>query len=64
LVYHTFSASNELDPQFFIDTADMMFDLALKIKSKIGNKIEFVNISGGVGIPYRPHEEVVDLQKV
>jgi diaminopimelate decarboxylase len=61
---HTFSASNELDPQFFIDTADMMFDLALKIRSKIGIKIEFVNISGGVGIPYRPHEEVVDLQKV
>ena len=61
---HTFSASNELNPQFFIDTADMMFDLALKIKSKIGIKIEFVNISGGVGIPYRPHEEVVDLQKV
>ena len=61
---HTFIASNELDPQFFIDTADMMFDLALKLKSKKGIKIEFVNISGGVGIPYRPHEEAVDLQKV
>ena len=61
---HTFSASNELDPQFFIDTADMMFDLALKLKSKSGIKIEFVNISGGVGIPYRPNEDAVDLQKV
>jgi diaminopimelate decarboxylase len=61
---HTFIASNELNPQYFIDTADMMFDLALEVKDKVGIRIEFVNISGGVGIPYKPDEKPVDLEYV
>jgi diaminopimelate decarboxylase len=61
---HTFIASNELNPQYFVDTADMMFDLALEVKSKVRIKVEFVNISGGVGIPYKPDEKAVDLQYV
>jgi len=61
---HTFIASNELNPNYFIDTAEMMFLLAVEIKEKTGICIEFVNISGGIGIPYRPEEKAVDLEYV
>ena len=61
---HTFIASNELDPNYFVDTADMLFDLALDIKEKLGIRLRFVNISGGIGIPYEPEQEKVDLAYV
>jgi diaminopimelate decarboxylase len=61
---HTFIASNELNPQYFADTAGMMFELAVEVKQRLGLRIEFVNISGGIGIPYKPEDKAVDLQLV
>jgi len=61
---HTFIASNELSPKYFIDTAKMLFDLALEAKSKLGIRVEFVNISGGIGIPQKPEEKPVDLKYI
>ncbi|MFC1953294.1 diaminopimelate decarboxylase family protein [Chloroflexota bacterium] len=61
---HTFIASNELDPQYFIDTSRMMFELAVEINNRLVLRIEFVNISGGIGIPYKPEEKPVDLKTV
>ena len=61
---HTFIASNELNPQYFIDTAEMMFEMAVEIKEKLDIKLEFLNIGGGIGIPYRPEEKAVDLKQV
>jgi len=61
---HTFIASNELNPDYFVDTADMLFDLALEIKDKLRIRIGFVNISGGIGIPYKPDEKKVNLAYV
>jgi diaminopimelate decarboxylase len=61
---HTFIASNELNPDYFINTADMLFDLALEIRDKVGIRVEFVNMSGGVGIPYKPEQKKVDLAYV
>jgi diaminopimelate decarboxylase len=61
---HTFIASNELNSQYFIDTAQMMFELVLEIRSRLGIKVEFVNISGGIGIPYKPEEAAVSLDDV
>lgn len=61
---HTFIASNELNPQYFIDTAEMMYAFAVEIKEKLGIRLEFVNIGGGIGIPYKPDEKVVDLEYV
>ena len=58
---HTFIASNELNPDYFVNTADMLFDLALEIMEELGIRLEFVNISGGIGIPYKPDEKKVDL---
>lgn len=61
---HTFIASNELNPQYFVDTAKMMFELAVEVKNRLALRVEFVNISGGIGIPYRPEEKPVDLRFV
>ena len=59
---HTMVVSNELNPDYYIETAHMMFDLALELKDKIGIRLEFVNFGGGIGIPYRPEEEPVNLE--
>jgi diaminopimelate decarboxylase len=61
---HTFIASNELNPQYFVDTARMMFELAVEAKQRTGLRMDFVNISGGIGIPYKPDQNPVDLQYV
>ncbi len=61
---HTFIASNELDPDYFVNTADMLFDLAIEIKMKLGINLKFVNISGGIGIPQKEQEKKVDLEYV
>ena len=61
---HTMVISNELNPDCFIGTANMMFDLILELKEKVGIDMEFVNFGGGIGIPYKPEEEAVDLEYV
>ncbi len=61
---HTFIASNELSPDYFIETAIMLFELAVELKKQLDIKLEFVNLGGGIGIPYKPGEEPVDLTYV
>lgn len=61
---HTMIISNELNPDFFIETAQMMFDLAIELKEELGIRLEFVNFGGGIGIPYRPEQEPVDLEYI
>lgn len=61
---HTMVASNELDPNYIIDTAKMLFELAAAISSELGIDFEFVNIGGGIGIPYRPDQAAMDLEVV
>ena len=61
---HTMVASNELDGSFFVETARMLFDLAIRIHQELDVRIEFVNLGGGIGIPYRPEDKAVDLQAV
>ena len=58
---HTMVASNELDSNAFVETANMLFDLALEINKKLGIKLEFVNLGGGIGIPYKPEQNPVNL---
>lgn len=61
---HAMIASNELNPQYFIDTAVMLFDLVLEISKAVGVKFEFVNLGGGFGIPYKPDDTPVDIELV
>ncbi|MFY8058858.1 MAG: diaminopimelate decarboxylase family protein [Planctomycetaceae bacterium] len=61
---HTMVASNELNGEFFVETARMLFDLALRLHAELGIRIEFVNLGGGIGIPYRPEQRPVNLAQV
>jgi len=61
---HTMVISNELNPESFIATADMMFDLILELHREVGIDMEFVNFGGGIGIPYKPEQQPVDLSYV
>ena len=61
---HTMVASNELNPQYFIDTAILLFDLIAELNAELGITFEFVNLGGGIGIPYRPEQEGVNLEIV
>ncbi len=61
---HTMVASNELNGDYFIETADIMFNLMAKIKQEVGITFEFVNLGGGIGIPYKPEQNPVDIEYV
>ena len=61
---HTMLVSNELDPKYHIETARMLFELVVEVHRKLGIRIEFVNLGGGYGTPYRPDEEPIDVEYV
>ena len=61
---HTMVISNELSPDSFVGTAVMMFDLVVEIYQKLGIRVEMIDLGGGIGIPYRPEEQAVDLMTV
>jgi len=61
---HTMLASNELRNEAFILTGEMLFNLVAEISKSVGIEFEFVNLGGGIGIPYRPDQVPVDLDFV
>lgn len=61
---HTMVASNELNPDFFVDTARIVFELVLEVQKECGVNIEFADLGGGVGIPYKSGQKKVDLDYV
>ena len=61
---HTMVASNELDPAYIVDTAKLLLDLVADLSRQLGIVFEFVNIGGGIGIPYRPDQKAMDLELV
>lgn len=61
---HTMVASNELNGDYFVETAEILFELIVELSQELGIRFEFANIGGGIGIPYRPEEEPVDLERV
>ncbi len=61
---HTMVASNERRTEAFLLTARLMFELAVELKDKLDISVEFVNLGGGFGIPYRPEEEPLNLKEI
>ena len=61
---HTMIASNERDPEYFAETARMLFALVGEIHDRLGIRISFINLGGGVGIPYRPEHDKVDMKQI
>lgn len=58
---HTMVISCELALDGLLGTIRMMFDLANEIRDKLGVTVSFIDFGGGIGIPYRPEEEPVDI---
>jgi diaminopimelate decarboxylase len=61
---HTMVASNELSVPYHVETARMLFELAVEILNKTGVSLEFINLGGGVGIPYSPDQKAVDYDEL
>ncbi len=61
---HAMVASATLDGTYYPQLAENMFDLALEIRRQTGVEISFLNLSGGIGIPYRPDEQAIDIYAV
>lgn len=61
---HTMVASNELESSYFVETAVILLDLVKEISEETGISFEFINLGGGVGIPYKPEDKPVDLDFV
>lgn len=58
---HTMVVSNELDHNALVETARIMFELAVELYNTHGIVFEFINLGGGIGIPYKPEDKPVDI---
>ncbi len=58
---HSFLVSNTVTNDYYPALAKTLFELAVEIKDKLGIKLSFINLSGGVGIPYEPDKEPNDI---
>ena len=61
---HAFLASNTVTNEYYPVLAKQLFELAVKLEKETGADIKFINLSGGVGIPYRPEQEPNDIRVI
>ncbi|MBE7056552.1 MAG: diaminopimelate decarboxylase [Ruminococcaceae bacterium] len=61
---HAFLASNMIENGYYASLAAILFETVVEVNKETGAKFTFVNLSGGIGIPYRPEEKPVDLEVV
>lgn len=61
---HAFLASNTVTNEYYPQLAGQLFELAVKLKEETGVSISFINLSGGVGIPYTPEQEPNDIRLI
>jgi len=61
---HTMIVSNERNPEYFVETGRMMFKLIGDIRRSTGIEVEFVDLGGGLGTPYRPEQRELDVMAV
>ena len=58
---HAFLASNTVTNEYYPELARILFKMAVEIKEKTGVELEFINLSGGVGVAYRPEQQDNDI---
>ena len=61
---HAFLASNTVTNEYYPMLAKVLFEVAVKLEKETGADIEFINLSGGVGIPYKPDQEPNDIRVI
>ncbi len=59
---HAFLASNTTDNNYYPVLARTLFETAVELRRDTGAVVTFINLSGGISIPYRPEEEAVDIE--
>ena len=61
---HAFLASNTIDPDYYPGLAEVLMTLGKELASEFGLRFAFVDLSGGISIPYRPDEKEPDIEQV
>ena len=61
---HAFLASNTVTNEYYPTLAKVLFEVAVKLQKETGAHIKFINLSGGIGIPYRPDQEPNDIKVI
>ena len=61
---HAFLASNTVTNEYYPELARQLFEVAVQIKEQTGVALEFINLSGGVGIPYTPEQTGNDIRVI
>lgn len=61
---HAFLASNTVTNDYYPTLAKTLFEVAVKLKEETGAHIAFINLSGGIGVPYRPDQEPNDIRVI
>ena len=61
---HAFLASNTVTNDYYPILAKMLFELAVKLQAETGAHVAFINLSGGIGIPYRPEQTPNDIKVI
>lgn len=61
---HAFLASNTVTNEYYPKLAKELFEIAVQIKEKVGVELEFINLSGGVGIAYTPDQTPNDIREI
>ena len=61
---HAFLASNTVTNEYYPKLARELFEFAVRIKNETGINVEFINLSGGIGIPYTPDSEPNDIFEI
>lgn len=61
---HMMTGSNVLDENYFPSMVEKLFEIIANVKKESGIEIEFINIGGGFGVPYKPEQNTLDIEKV
>lgn len=61
---HAFLASNTVTNEYYPMLAKVLFEIAVKLKEETGAEVKFINLSGGIGIPYRPDQQPNDIKAI
>lgn len=60
--FHTMICSNQLEYSYMVETVKMSLEVIEKISTELGISFEFINVGGGIGIPYRPDQKPFNLE--
>lgn len=61
---HAFLASNTVTNEYYPQLAKQLFEIAVQIRERVGVELEFINLSGGVGIAYKPEQTANDIRAI